>query len=300
MNERIKNYGNLKIKQSRPCQRTMDSISIDYSNIFIIRSRCFDILYRSKLHETNINIKDITKSNIDCFWVKKCIDILYYGFDSQIDGLNNNEFIDLIEFLNDLNCYSNTDALYILYKNLLLYLCLYIIDETCFNLLNMTNSEYLRHVKLFLPFLTVLYDEFDVLFNSNTKELTFTAKEQNRESFKYEMNFTDDTIIRITPEALNYMQQDDSNEKIELFCLLVSSYKITGIKISNGDKYYAECVSTDFACKFILNNPVIYKMQTSFCSLFGNIESMKINTLKSIEIERLDLLTEDVDLFSKF
>ncbi|TBT99107.1 hypothetical protein CWI36_2098p0020, partial [Hamiltosporidium magnivora] len=65
MNERIKNYGNLKIKQSRPCQRTMDSISIDYSNIFIIRSRCFDILYRSKLHETNINIKDITKSNID-------------------------------------------------------------------------------------------------------------------------------------------------------------------------------------------------------------------------------------------
>ncbi|TBT97943.1 hypothetical protein CWI39_2665p0010, partial [Hamiltosporidium magnivora] len=99
MNERIKNYGNLKIKQSRPCQRTMDSISIDYSNIFIIRSRCFDILYRSKLHETNINIKDITKSNIDCFWVKKCIDILYYGFDSQIDGLNNNEFIDLIEFL---------------------------------------------------------------------------------------------------------------------------------------------------------------------------------------------------------
>ncbi|KAK1348744.1 hypothetical protein LUQ84_001895 [Hamiltosporidium tvaerminnensis] len=114
------------------------------------------------------------------------------------------------------------------------------------------------------------------------------------------MNFTDDTIIRITPEALNYMQQDDSNEKIELFGLLVSSYKITGIKISNGDKYYTECVSTDFACKFILNNPVIYKMQTSFCYLFGNIESMKINTLKSIEIERLDLLTEDVDLFSKF
>ncbi|KAK1350767.1 hypothetical protein LUQ84_000047 [Hamiltosporidium tvaerminnensis] len=300
MNERIKNDGNLKTTQSRPCQRTMDSITIDYSNIFIIRSRCFDILYRSKLHETNINIKDITKSNIDCFWVKKCIDILYYGFDSQIDGLNNNEFIDLIEFLNDLNCYSNTDALYILYKNLLPYLCLYIVDETCFNLLNMTNSEYLRHVKLFLPFLAVLYDKVDIFFNSNTKELTFIVKEQNRESFKYEMNFTDDTIIRITPEALNYMQQDDSNGKRELLGFLVSSYKITGIKISSSDRYYTECVSTDFACKFILNNPVIYKMQTSFCSVLGNIESIKINTLKSIEIERLDLLTEDVDFFSKF
>ncbi|TBT98779.1 hypothetical protein CWI36_2234p0010 [Hamiltosporidium magnivora] len=146
MNEKIKNYGNLKTTQSRPCQRTMDSISIDYLNIFIIR-----------------------------------------------------------------------------------------------------------------------------------------------ESFNYEMNFTDDTIIRVTPEALNYMQQDHSNGKKELLGFLVSSYKITGIKIFNGDKYYTECFSTDFACKFILNNPVLYKMQTSFCSVFGDIESIKINTLKSLEIERLDL-----------
>ncbi|TBT99311.1 hypothetical protein CWI38_0683p0040 [Hamiltosporidium tvaerminnensis] len=66
-NERIKNYGHLKTTQIRPFKRTMDYITIDYSNIFIIRSRCFDILHRSKLRETNINIKDITKSNIDCF-----------------------------------------------------------------------------------------------------------------------------------------------------------------------------------------------------------------------------------------
>ncbi|TBU00827.1 hypothetical protein CWI39_1565p0010 [Hamiltosporidium magnivora] len=79
----------------------------------------------------------------------------------------------------------------------------------------MTKSKYLRHVKLLLPFLAVLYNKVNVFLNLNTKELKFITKEQNRESFKFEINLTDNTIIRITPEALNYMQQDDSNEKKE-------------------------------------------------------------------------------------
>ncbi|TBT97848.1 hypothetical protein CWI37_2045p0010, partial [Hamiltosporidium tvaerminnensis] len=110
----------------------------------------------------------------------------------------------------------------------------------------MTKSKYLRHLKLLLPFLAVLYNKVDVFLNLNTKKLKFITKEQNRESFKFEINFNDNTIIQITPEALNYMQKDDSNGKIELLGFLVRSYEITGIKISNGDKYYTECVSTDF------------------------------------------------------
>ncbi|TBU14948.1 hypothetical protein CWI38_0319p0010 [Hamiltosporidium tvaerminnensis] len=79
----------------------------------------------------------------------------------------------------------------------------------------MTKSKYLRHLKLLLPFLAVLYNKVDVFFNLNTKKLKFITNLQNRESFKWEMNFTDDSLIRITPEALNYMQQDDSNGKKE-------------------------------------------------------------------------------------
>ncbi|KAK1347604.1 hypothetical protein LUQ84_002869 [Hamiltosporidium tvaerminnensis] len=86
-------------------QIPVDILIFEYSNSYVIRSMYFDNSNSSEINEIYLNIKDITKGNIDIHMFKECLNILCYGWNYGVSGLNNENFLDFIQLLSDLSCY---------------------------------------------------------------------------------------------------------------------------------------------------------------------------------------------------
>ncbi|TBU13643.1 hypothetical protein CWI38_0373p0030 [Hamiltosporidium tvaerminnensis] len=271
-----------------------DSILIfDYSYAYMIRSRYFDSLIYSGFTEIILNIKNITKSNIDVIMCKECLNILCYGLNYCILGLNNENFLDFIWFFHDLSCYSESDALDIFYKNLLPFLFSYIEDKSSPNVFNMKDSDFLKYRNIFLPFLTASYDTIDIFFNINTKELMFIEKKGIRKFNLFGLDITEEIVIRTTPKALFLMQNHQINYKQFFLEKIIGSFRIIGMRISGDDIYYSEYKDSEISCSSLKNNSEICNMQTSFCLIF-TIIAHKTNEIKLIEFERILLSETDI------
>ncbi|TBU04254.1 hypothetical protein CWI39_0834p0010 [Hamiltosporidium magnivora] len=267
--------------------------SFDYSDDFIIKSKYFDELKRSGNNEIKLNIKDITKSSIDCVIFEICLNILKNGWNLNFAGLKKEEFLGLIWLLYDLTCYSDSDALLTFYKNLLPFIFLYLQDKSNIGVSNLTGADLINYNKYFLPFLYLLYETIDITYDSNRKELIFSEKKQNKSIFSFEKHNIDEIMIRITPIALELISQENSKDKFVFLNCIVYSFKIKGIKISSDNIYFTEFKNLDFACKNIEKHTTIYKMRTSFISIFSSLQSVKNKEITYVEFERLEFLSTD-------
>ncbi|TBU09413.1 hypothetical protein CWI36_0032p0020 [Hamiltosporidium magnivora] len=267
----------------------VDIIIFEYSNSYVIRSMYFDNCNSSEINEIYLNIKDITKGNIDIHMFKECLNILCYGWNYGVSGLNNENFLDFIQLLSDLSCYSESDALITLYKNLLPFLFSYAANISRSNVFNLPEIEFIKYREYFLPFLTVLYASVDIFFTSNTKELVFIEKNEIRKLYLDGMISSEKIIIRTTPIALKFMYKDYSKDKKIILSKLVFSYEILGIRISSDDRYYTACKNSDIANLFLKRNAGICDVKTFFFSVFYIHDFKKNEQIKYIEFERIDL-----------
>ncbi|TBU09412.1 hypothetical protein CWI36_0017p0070 [Hamiltosporidium magnivora] len=275
-------------------QHPLNTLTFDYSDNYQIKSRYFDRFNKPELNEICLNIKAITKSNIDIQIFKETLHILCYGWNTDFPVLRNKRFLDLVWTLYDLSCYAESDALVRLYKNLLPFLFSYMTDISGSNVFNMTNEVFIKYRKYFLPFLIVLYDSINLFFNSNTKELLFMVKKTNNKCDLVGINSTKEIAIRITPTALSLIEEDNIKDKKKLLFRLVNSYKIDGIKISSDNNYFVESRNLDIKFEFANDNSDIYEMKASFCSVFCTPKSLRKNEIKSIEFERIFLSVLDI------
>ncbi|TBU00154.1 hypothetical protein CWI37_1095p0010 [Hamiltosporidium tvaerminnensis] len=285
----IENLGDTEILLSEDT----DMFSFDYSDDFIIKSKYFDELKRSGNNEIKLNIKDITKSNIDCVIFEECMNILKNGWNLNFAGLKKEEFLGLIWLLYDLTCYSDSDALLTFYKNLLPFIFLYLQDRSNVGVSNLTGADFINYNKYFLPFLYLLYETIDITYNSNRKELVLVEKKQNKNILSFEKHNIDEIMVRITPIALELISQENSKDKFVFLNCIVYSFKIKGIKISSDDIYFTEFKDLDFACNNITKHTTNYEMRTSFISIFSSLQSIKNNEITYVEFERLELLSTD-------
>ncbi|TBU02605.1 hypothetical protein CWI38_0808p0020 [Hamiltosporidium tvaerminnensis] len=118
-----------------------------YSVNYLIKSKCFDSYKKSDLEEKYVDIKDIKGSNIDKLMCKIFLNILYSSWNIDFTGLRNEQFLDFIWFFYDLSCYSESDAIYIFYKNLLPFLFSYVADRSYFNVFRKPESEFSKYRK---------------------------------------------------------------------------------------------------------------------------------------------------------
>ncbi|TBU05032.1 hypothetical protein CWI37_0057p0030 [Hamiltosporidium tvaerminnensis] len=276
-------------KQPPSFSPNKSSLIFDYNDAYMIRSLCFDGLNNERLTEIHLNIKDITKSNIDIIMCRECLNILCYGWNYCIPGLNNENFLDFIWFFHDLSCYSESEALDIFYKNLLPFLFSYIADKSSLNVFNSQNFDFSNYRNIFLPFLPVVYDLIEVSFDLTTKELVFIEKKEFRKYNLFGLESTEEIIIRTTPKALNIMQEADASNIKYLVCKLVCSFQIYGIRISGDNIYHSEPKNAENTCNFLLEHPGIFEMKTDPFSAFGIKESKINKEIKHIELDRISV-----------
>ncbi|TBU01514.1 hypothetical protein CWI36_1325p0020 [Hamiltosporidium magnivora] len=287
------NIENSVNKNSFLFQNPSPILIFEYSSSYMIRSKYFDGLKFSEFTEIHLNIKDITKSNIDIIMCKECLNILCYGLNYCILGLNNENFLDFIWFFHDLSCYSESDALDIFYKNLLPFLFSYIADKSSLNVFNMQDSDFLKFRNIFWPFLIAYYDTIDIYFDLNTKELMFIEKKGIRKFNLFGLDSTEEIVIRTTPKALSLMHIHHIHNRQYFLWRLISSFRIYGIRISENDKYYSEYKDSEISWDSSIYSLEVYGMQSSFCSVFTIVEQ-KGNEIKLIEFEKFHLTDTDV------
>ncbi|TBU01941.1 hypothetical protein CWI37_0593p0010 [Hamiltosporidium tvaerminnensis] len=269
-------------------------VIFDYLDTFMIRSKYLDELSMSENEELKLNINDITKSHIDSEIFEECMNTLQYGWCSIFYDLKKEQFLSLIRLLYDLDCYSDSNALFIFYENLLPFIFSYLADRSCINISNLTGVDFKSNTKYFLPFIYVLYDSIEINFNTNNKELTLIEREQDIKKITYEKHNIFEIIIRTTPRALDIIYDENSKDKWVFLNCIICSFKIEGIRISSNDMYFSECKNIDLKCESILHNSKIYEMNTAFISVFTTIELMKRSEIKSIEFEKVVLSDLDV------
>ncbi|TBU02090.1 hypothetical protein CWI36_1191p0010 [Hamiltosporidium magnivora] len=131
------------------------------------------------------------------------------------------------------------------------------------------------------------------------KELIFTVKSENKINVILESNIFVEIIIRTTPNAHIYMQENNSKEKEKLLRCFLFSYKINGIRISADDYYYTDCKVLGY--KFNISNArsCISTIQTTNCSIFNILNAEKKDEIKYIEFERLTLSKEYIECLEK-
>ncbi|KAK1350075.1 hypothetical protein LUQ84_001060 [Hamiltosporidium tvaerminnensis] len=285
--------------ESKSSQIKHDFIIFDYSEKCIIRSKYFDKVSQSGLTEINLNIKNITKSNIDCCMCRECLQVLCYGWTTNFFNMKNEQFLDYIWFIYDLSCYSTSIALYKLYENLIPFLISYLESESGFYELYSETIQLSEYRNLFLPFLPSLYNSVFVFFNSSTKELLLIDKKQNDARNRFENNLTEKMSIRTTTKTLDIINEDTFKEKTKFLCKLIFSFEINELKISYDDNYFTECKDSNTADSFNEKNAEISKIETCFSSVFNYIEPLQSRKIESIEFERICLSTSDAGfLFS--
>ncbi|TBU08499.1 hypothetical protein CWI36_0132p0020 [Hamiltosporidium magnivora] len=273
-------------------QKSNNLVTFDYLQTFKIRSKYFDELAKTENEQIRLNIKDITKSNVDSHIFEECINVLKNGWNLDFLSIKEEEFLIIIWLLYDLICYAESNALFILYKNLLPFIFLYLTDASFFDELNFFNVDFVNHYKYFLPFIYVLYDTIHVTYNSIVKELVFIEKEQVTTDISLETHDIDEIIIRITPRALELILNENFEKKLIILNHIVCSYRIKGIRISKDNIFFTEIKDLDFACNPVHENTSL-KMQTSFAVVFKNINSIDKNKITSIEFERI--IISDID-----
>ncbi|TBU05001.1 hypothetical protein CWI37_0061p0020 [Hamiltosporidium tvaerminnensis] len=291
-----KNEDNLKIFENINILLSEDPIDIvkfDYPGNFMILSKHFDDLQKTGSYEIKLNIKDITKSNIECVIFKECINILKNGWNNNFNDLNKEEVLDLIWLLDDLSCYSEADTLLLFYRNLLPFIFSYLKDKSYNDVSNVTCTDFISHKKYFLPFIYLLYDSIRVNYNSKNNELTLIEKKHNESIFSFEKHNIDEILIRTTPRALELINQENSKEKSVLLDCIVGSYRIKGIRISGSNTYFTETKDLDFSCNNITKDSTVYEMNTSFISIFSAIEAFKKEEITYIEFERIVVSDKD-------
>ncbi|TBU08498.1 hypothetical protein CWI36_0132p0010 [Hamiltosporidium magnivora] len=291
-----KNEDNLKIFENINILLSEDPIDIvkfDYPGNFKILSKHFDELYKTGSDEIKLNIKDITKSNIECVIFKECINILKNGWNNNFSDLNKEEVLDLIWLLDDLSCYSEADTLLLFYRNLLPFIFSYLKDKSYNDVSNLTCTDFISHKKYFLPFIYLLYDSIRVNYDSKNNELTLIEKKHNETIFSFEKHNIDEILIRTTPRALELINQENSKEKSVLLDCIVGSYRIKGIRISGSNTYFTETKDLDFSCNNITKDSTVYEMNTSFISIFSAIEAFKKEEITYIEFERIVVSDKD-------
>ncbi|TBU03244.1 hypothetical protein CWI37_0327p0010 [Hamiltosporidium tvaerminnensis] len=271
-----------------------NSITFDYSSDFIIRSKFFDDLGKTGLEEIDLNINNITKSNVDIVTCEMLINILICGEDFGFPDLIDENFLALICLIFDLSCYSKSGELERLYKNLLPSFFVYLGNKPRSKVFQIEIVEEVEQKNVFLPFLSVVYDSVDISFDENTKELEFVKKKHYKKSKLLEINITDKLIIRITPFALIHMQENDTKEKEIFLRYLFSYYKINGIRISADNKYYSEYKNSKYNCDFSIEESIISYQKINICYLRRLFETKRKNEIKYVELERIILSIDDI------
>ncbi|TBT99494.1 hypothetical protein CWI36_1957p0010, partial [Hamiltosporidium magnivora] len=79
-------------------------VRFDYSENYMIRSMYLDEFNNVKTSKKEINIQDITNSNIDSSLFEECIYVLRYGWNCNFLGIKKENFLNLISLIYDLKC----------------------------------------------------------------------------------------------------------------------------------------------------------------------------------------------------
>ncbi|TBU05741.1 hypothetical protein CWI39_0630p0020 [Hamiltosporidium magnivora] len=226
-----------------------------------------------------------------------CLNILYSGWNIDFPGLKKEQFLDFIWFFYDLSCYSESDAIYIFYKNLLPFLFSYVADRSYFNVFRKPESEFSKYRKYFLPFLAVLYDSIYIYFDSNSKELLFLENKLNKNCDFVGLNSSKEIVIRTTPTAQHLIKEANTVIKKKVLLKLLNCYTLCGIRISADNKYYSEHKDSDTAYDFLKSDSCINDVKTHFSSVFEARKKIKKNYIKFIEFERVNLPSFDFFIY---
>ncbi|TBU11221.1 hypothetical protein CWI38_1316p0010, partial [Hamiltosporidium tvaerminnensis] len=280
---------------SASSREPIDIVTFDYSDSFMIRSKYLDELEKTEKYQIKLNIRDITKSEVDSHIFRECMNVLENGWNLDFLGIKKEEFLTLIWLLYDLRCYTESDALFILYKNLLSLLLIYLSNSTLPGELNLFYADFMNHNKYFLPFIFILYDNIYVKYDSKTKELSLIEEKKKMMYTSFEEQDIDEIIIRTTPIVLELINKENSKDKLVLLNFIACSYRIRGIKISNKDMYYTERKDLNHACKIMKENSIIEKMNTSYVQVFTTTEITESDDIISIEFENIVISSSDND-----
>ncbi|TBU06726.1 hypothetical protein CWI38_2517p0020, partial [Hamiltosporidium tvaerminnensis] len=232
--------------------------------------------------------------NIDSSLFEECIYVLRYGWNCNFLGIKKENFLNLISLIYDLKCYSNSDALLTLYKSLLTYIFVYLENRSFNDTFDLTKDDFITHKKHFLSFIYVLYDSIEVTYDSNNNELTFIEKKNVKKEISIQYHNVDEIIIRITPRALELIDQERHTNKSTLLNCIISVYKIKGIKISSDNSFFYESKNSDSVRNSAINKLQIENMNTSFISVFVCMRYIEKRELISIEFERIVVSEPDI------
>ncbi|TBU13020.1 hypothetical protein CWI38_0558p0030 [Hamiltosporidium tvaerminnensis] len=270
-------------------------VRFDYSENYMIRSMYLDEFNNVKTSKKEINIQDITNSNIDSSLFEECIYVLRYGWNCNFLGIKKENFLNLISLIYDLKCYSNSDALLTLYKSLLTYIFVYLENRSFNDTFDLTKDDFITHKKHFLPFIYVLYDSIKVTYDLDNKELTFIEKKNVKKEISIQYHDVDEIIIRITPRALELIDQERHTNKSTILNCIISVYKTKGIKISSDNSFFYESKNSDSVRTSAINKLQIENMNTSFIFLFNSMKFIERREVISIEFERI--VVSKIDMF---
>ncbi|TBT97836.1 hypothetical protein CWI37_2050p0020, partial [Hamiltosporidium tvaerminnensis] len=232
--------------------------------------------------------------NIDSSLFEECIYVLRYGWNCNFLGIKKENFLNLISLIYDLKCYSNSDALLTLYKSLLTYIFVYLENRSFNDTFDLTKDDFITHKKHFLSFIYVLYDSIEVTYDSNNNELTFIEKKNVKKEISIQYHNVDEIIIRITPRALELIDQERHTNKSTILNCIISVYKIKGIKISSDNSFFYESKNSDSVRNSAINKLQIENMNTSFISVFVCMRYIEKRELISIEFERIVVSEPDI------
>ncbi|TBU00322.1 hypothetical protein CWI37_1043p0020 [Hamiltosporidium tvaerminnensis] len=266
-----------------------------YSTDYIIRSEFLDDYLKYDSDDVNLVLKDISENIINMNVFKVLLITLRFGYHPGLMSLNRDQFLEFVILLTDLTVYSESGVLDSLYKNLFSFI--FCFEPEFYQQLN-SNSYHRNAIiyrKAFIPFLGVLFDSIEVIFDFERSELCFYKNTGIRVFNLLYTGQLNSSILRTTPEALNIIYQHDNMEKQNFLSWFLNFYKIEGIRISANNFFYTECKDPDMAYNFLQTSDsplgtIVYTNPNIFTIIMQNYK----NDIKLIEFERIVLSENDI------
>ncbi|TBU05410.1 hypothetical protein CWI39_0682p0010 [Hamiltosporidium magnivora] len=280
----------------------VDILIFEYSNSYVIRSMYFDNSNSSEINEIYLNIKDITKGNIDIHMFKECLNILCYGWNYGVSGLNNENFLDFIQLLSDLSFdiffTSNTKELVFIEKNEIRKLCLdgmnsseKIIIRTTPIALKFMYKDYSKDKKIILSKLVFSYEILGIRISSDDRYYTAYNNSDIANLFlKSNPGICDVKTFFFSVFCIHDFKKNERIKYIEFERIdLTYDSRILGFGF-----YYLETLIL-VKCKFnkypkVLNNVSFYFPNLKILRIIGfRLTNRFFNNLNYLKIETLDI-----------